>query len=426
MTEAVPAVLPVVISELPGLLDGVAESLRDVDEGYAEFLVAARNEVMVPARAALTQLVRKAAELLHEGSAAVGPVIEDADVARALFEELGREQWRHDRPLGSLLAAFHVGGRVAWRRMSEAVSGVDVSPRMLAALAEALFALVDDLCEASIAGYVAEQAASASERERARDLLVERLLSDRSDSAAVAAAARAAGWALPRTAAVVLVRAADEAGREALERLGPDRLLFQRGSCSGAIIADPEGPGRRARLATQLRGTTALIGPAVPVSQLPESAGLAEAAADILPGTPGPAGPVYVADHLDALIVHRDSALMARLRERELEPLADAPAGLRAALGDTLRSWLVHMGNRRAVAAELEIHPQTVRYRLARLRELFGPALDDPEARLRLLLALAWEQPPGAPAQPVIGGSSPSPDAPAWGGRRGSSGAGRR
>ncbi len=41
-----------------------------------------------------------------------------------------------------------------------------------------------------------------------------------------------------------------------------------------------------------------------------------------------------------------------------------------------------------AVAEALHVHPQTVRYRLAQLRELFGPALDSPAARFGLLLAL--------------------------------------
>ena len=40
------------------------------------------------------------------------------------------------------------------------------------------------------------------------------------------------------------------------------------------------------------------------------------------------------------------------------------------------------------MAAELHVHPQTVRYRLARLRERFGDALDDPSARFELALAL--------------------------------------
>jgi len=34
------------------------------------------------------------------------------------------------------------------------------------------------------------------------------------------------------------------------------------------------------------------------------------------------------------------------------------------------------------------VHHQTVRYRLAQLRELFGPALEDPERRFALAAAL--------------------------------------
>ena len=55
----------------------------------------------------------------------------------------------------------------------------------------------------------------------------------------------------------------------------------------------------------------------------------------------------------------------------------------------TLRSWLLHHGRRDDVAAELFVHPQTVRYRLGQLRELYGDGLDDPETVLELTLALA-------------------------------------
>ena len=40
------------------------------------------------------------------------------------------------------------------------------------------------------------------------------------------------------------------------------------------------------------------------------------------------------------------------------------------------------------MAGELDVHPQTVRYRLKQLRELFGERLEDPEARFELSLAL--------------------------------------
>ena len=44
------------------------------------------------------------------------------------------------------------------------------------------------------------------------------------------------------------------------------------------------------------------------------------------------------------------------------------------------------------MAEELHVHPQTVRYRMGRLHDLFGDTLDDPAVRARLMLALAWRE----------------------------------
>jgi DNA-binding PucR family transcriptional regulator len=44
------------------------------------------------------------------------------------------------------------------------------------------------------------------------------------------------------------------------------------------------------------------------------------------------------------------------------------------------------------VAEELQVHPQTVRYRLSQLRELFGERLDDPDARFELAIAVRATQ----------------------------------
>jgi DNA-binding PucR family transcriptional regulator len=49
------------------------------------------------------------------------------------------------------------------------------------------------------------------------------------------------------------------------------------------------------------------------------------------------------------------------------------------------------MGNHEATAQALHVHPQTVRYRLRQIRELFGASLDDPDTRRRLILALCWQ-----------------------------------
>jgi DNA-binding PucR family transcriptional regulator len=45
----------------------------------------------------------------------------------------------------------------------------------------------------------------------------------------------------------------------------------------------------------------------------------------------------------------------------------------------------------------MHVHPQTARYRIARLRELLGDQLDDPDARFELQLALRAEAPGAGP-----------------------------
>ena len=55
---------------------------------------------------------------------------------------------------------------------------------------------------------------------------------------------------------------------------------------------------------------------------------------------------------------------------------------------ETALAYVQHRGNAAGMARAMHVHPQTARYRLARLRELLGDQLDDPDARLELELAL--------------------------------------
>ena len=77
------------------------------------------------------------------------------------------------------------------------------------------------------------------------------------------------------------------------------------------------------------------------------------------------------------------------LSARRLAAFAGLRVAQRERLLTTLHSWLRHWGSRTEVSAELFVHPQTVSYRLGRLRELLGDELDDPVARFELLLALS-------------------------------------
>jgi hypothetical protein len=395
--------VPVLHDQLPAILDEVRDQFQSGWREYAEFLRHEQGEVTTAARAFLTWLVEMAD---HSNTVAV-----DAETSPhlALFEDIGRVQSREGRELSELLSAYQVGGRVAWRYVSRVALDVGVEPSALAALAEAVFAFLDQLSSASARGYVWEQQESAAERERYREELVDVLLSSRADPPAVRAAAGRAGWALPSEAAVILVAPDNPIGQTFLSRLDMLCLPVRRHNRVGAIVPDPAGPGRRGRLVQSLRGADAVIGPSVPLQHLPGSVTIAETAADLQRTGLLTGDPVFADEHLDAILVHRDPGLLGALQRRVLAPLAAQSPASRERLIETLTSWLRNFGDRRAVASELHVHPQTVRYRMAQLHELFGSALDLPDTRAQLLLALAWSRPAperGATARQRVGDTS--------------------
>ncbi len=110
------------------------------------------------------------------------------------------------------------------------------------------------------------------------------------------------------------------------------------------------------------------------------------------PGEPGGTGatgaPVRTAEHLPDVILLQDPALAQALANARLAPLDALPAGERDRLIQTLSAWLEHQRHTPRIAQALHVHPQTVRYRLARLRELLGDVIDDPDGRFELQLAL--------------------------------------
>ncbi|MGW2006497.1 PucR family transcriptional regulator [Streptomyces nigrescens] len=58
----------------------------------------------------------------------------------------------------------------------------------------------------------------------------------------------------------------------------------------------------------------------------------------------------------------------------------------------TLYAWLEAMGDPRAAAARLHIHPNTLRHQMRRLQDVVALPLDDPEVRTALLLQLTARQ----------------------------------
>jgi PucR-like helix-turn-helix protein len=369
--------------------------------------------------------------------AAVGPVpAADGEAAAAMFRDLGRLLAMEGRSLGALQAALRVGARVTWQRLHEQARQGQGDSAAFARIGETVFWYMDELAAASSAGYAEARAELAGETGQLRRRLLDLLTaSSAPPAAAIASLAQAAGWPLPRRVAAVALTpvAARTPGL-----LPPDVLadLTRRDPC--LLIPDPDGPGRRRQLAAALHAwlatsgraaagqpppgppppgplvaagpavPLAAVGPAVPLSAASASLrwagqalalarrGLVRAAGDTpgaAPGTTpgaaaGPAGLVWCEDHLPTLVLLADADLAATLSQEALAPLRPLSPAQADRLARTLLAWLESAGDANAAARRLQVHPQTIRYRLRQVTELFGAALTDPDDRFRLLLAL--------------------------------------
>nr|WP_230202967.1 helix-turn-helix domain-containing protein [Parafrankia discariae] len=396
----------------PGLGGCLAGELRELGD---EIIAAIAGEVPAYARpleGSFGQGVRRGVdEALARFLAIVeaGPdAAPDLAAGRDVYVRLGRGEVRAGRSLDNLLSAYRVGARISWRRLGEAARHAGLDAAGLVSLAEMMFAYIDGISAASAEGYALAQFEVAGQRERLWDRLGELLLSG-TDPVTIEQAAAAGAFRLPDRMAAVLVPT------------GPDGQLPPRlptgcprtghGVDFWVFVGDADEPARRSWLADRLDGTGAVVGPTVPWQEVTgsvERAGLARAArlAGRLPTAAGQ-DPLFTDDHLTALLLARDPGLLDDLTRRRVAPLAGLPERTRARLAETLLYWLALHGQRRLVAERLHIHPQTVRYRVSQLRELFGDALDDPDTRfeLELVLRALTGQRPGDPAAP------PPPDA---------------
>jgi hypothetical protein len=267
--------------------------------------------------------------------------------------------------------------------MSETAAAAGADEATQRSLARAMFAYIEEIAAESVEGYTEAQLERAGELERARAVLAELIVAvPPADAPTLARAAVAAQWPLPVRVAAL---AADHAVASSLRRrLSGDVLEVQRGGLAGLLVPDPATIADDARAAAARVGAAVSVGPAVPLAQAHHSWRLAQLGHAIAE----PSGVVIAQERMVdlALLAIRD--LLSPMATSVLAPLDGETPASRRRLERTLRCWLVHRGSQEAVARELAVHPQTVRYRMGRLRELFGNALEDPHRRFELELVL--------------------------------------
>lgn len=358
-------------SQLPALADDVVAAIVEEVPDYRDAFAGPMGQTISNAvRLALGGFLT----LAGRGGAAAGRT---TALATEGSYQLGRGEARSGRSTDALLAAYRIGARVAWRELSSIGVRNGLSAEVLASFAELVFAYIDEQSAAAVAGHTDETETTGRVRQRLLDRLAGLLLGDDASEEDVREAAERAGWPEPRTLTAVLVPAA--AVRGVLAGLGGEVLPLPESEGEVLLLAPDV---RRSTLLRALRDSGALAGPTVPWLEVRRSVDRAVRARELGVELDTEAA-------LPQLVLHADEAALADLRARALAPLADLKPSARDKLADTLRAWLLHQGRREDVAAALFVHPQTVRYRMGQLRDLYGDGLEDPETVLALTLALA-------------------------------------
>ncbi|SDP32683.1 DNA-binding transcriptional regulator, PucR family [Pedococcus dokdonensis] len=381
---------PEVLARLKGALPSVAshavEAIIEEVPSYAsarDYLV---GNIETAVQVALGTFLSIAARS-DDPSTPLGP-------ARQASYNLGRGEARSGRSMDALLSAYRIGARVSWRGLSEESVRAGMDAEVLARFAELVFAYIDELSAASVAGHADELATAERVQQRELERLAIEMLRGASDELVERRAERA-GWELPRTVTVLL---APDAELHHARTMVDGRSLVLTEDVPGvdaredvaALIVPRLTVTARRRLVAALDSHDVVLGPTRPWREAATSHQRA------LRGraTRTTRRTAYDTEaHLADIVLGADPAALADLRAQALAPLADATPASRERLEETLRLWLLHRGRREPVAEALFVHPQTVRYRVGQLRELFGDALDDPRRVADLVIALGTGQP---------------------------------
>ncbi|MGI8333025.1 PucR family transcriptional regulator [Actinomadura scrupuli] len=376
---------------LPDLLGVMVEGIRRQVPEYAR-----------PGDATYARVVEVAVEysIEHFVRIIADPDASWSDVQQVFFD-VGYGEAIEGRSLDHLQNAMRFGSRIAWRRLGAEAERLGQPRALISLLAEAIFAYLDELASAAAQGYSRAKEKAAGEREHRRGRLLSLLLSDPpAPPEIVREQAALAGWPMPQRLAVVVLNALPASGGDGPAGLPPELLSGIDGSKPCLVTPDPDGPGQAERLAMTLAGWTGAVGPSVPADQGAVSLVWARRALDLINcGAVVPRGThrtgclVRAEEHVPALLLRQGGTLAETVAARRLAPLVQAEPSHGLRLAVTLLECMKNGFNATGAAATLAVHPQTVRYRLRQLHEMFDIDLEDPEIRLEFMLLLhIWIQ----------------------------------
>ncbi|MEU1435568.1 helix-turn-helix domain-containing protein [Streptomyces sp. NPDC005775] len=356
--------------ELPSLIKEIGVEVTRAYPEYARLLSGPNGQAI---RVGVEQSLSSFVDLVAEPSTSTS--LRD-DMCR----RFGRFEAYEGRTMETLQGAYRLGARVALRRAKKVGRSYNFSPTLMLSFADALFAYIDELESLSREGFLEVQSQSGEQTEAMRRRLLHLILAGRPvPRTAIAELCEQTGWTLPDE--VTLVAARSPAG---LDRASADRdlLVDLSDPQPHLLIPGPLDDARRSMLDQALPGARTAIGLTVPTALASDSIRWARRVLELVDaGVIDDAPFILCEDHLITLWLLSDPVLLEQLAQRELAPVAGISATRRERLIETLRIWLDTRGTAAHMGELLDVHPQTVRYRMRNLESIFGQQLTDPESR---------------------------------------------
>jgi hypothetical protein len=328
---------------------------------------------------------------------------EPSDAELEPFRASARVRAAEGMPLEDLLHAYRLGGRLAWQELID-TARPDERDGLLAG-AELLMRYIDMVSATVAQAYLDARQLAVSEEERRLRALLRALCEDDGPPAPpapeTANLAALAGVPLVASYRPFALCVGDDRvirhGQLAADLRAQGILALTDGDRVSGLLADGQ------ELHPPAGGLSAIEPPA-PRGAL--TAGLERARLLVdLGHRLGRSGEIVPGDVAVELLLASSPDAAGALESIVFEPLR-GEAGRRADLEGTLAAFLRAGADRRAAAADLHIHPNTLDYRLRRIEELTGLRPTVPRELAMLVLADSQrelhEQPHPAGAEPAI------------------------
>jgi hypothetical protein len=318
----------------------------------------------------------------------------DADQAdwQAVLRYAGRMEFLEGRTMDALQTAVRIGARVVWRHICAIGHRVGIPTELLFGVADAIFAWVDELSTVAIDGYTEAAAHATGALERRRRQLLKLVLSEPPVPVrTIADLAATTDWLIPDEVAVVALEYRPDQHQRPAISLGRQVLVDLESGEPCLVVPDPDVLLRA--LPAELNGQRAAIGPVVALADARRSLALAQRAVTLVQrGLLPPGSVTWCRDHLATLALLADEFLITELIGRAMIPFAGLTVKQRERSAATLLAWLETRGAIAEIANRLDIHPQTVRYRMHQIEQLLGDRLTDPGEAFTLEIALRARQ----------------------------------